>query len=71
VLEVLDAIDRVADEPLRREMKGRRAGDPPELVASNRRLVETLAWTPRFADIDVIVTHALDWERKLQGLQLA
>jgi UDP-glucose 4-epimerase len=71
VLEVLDAIDRVAEEPLNREMKGRRAGDPPELVASNRRLVETLAWTPRFADIDTIVTHALEWERKLQGLQLA
>ncbi len=71
VLEVLDAIDRVADRPVRREMKPRRAGDPPALVASNRRLVETLDWTPRFADIDVIVTHALQWERKLQGLELA
>jgi UDP-glucose 4-epimerase len=69
VLEVLDAVDRIADQPVRREMKGRRAGDPPELVASNRRLVETLDWIPRFADIDVIVTHALEWERKLQGLQ--
>ncbi|HET8534227.1 MAG TPA: UDP-glucose 4-epimerase GalE, partial [Sphingomicrobium sp.] len=46
VLEVLDAIDRVADAPVPREIKDRRAGDPPELVASNRRLVETLAWTP-------------------------
>jgi len=68
VLEVLDAVDRVAVRPVRRETKPRRTGDPPELVASNRRLVETLAWTPRFADIDVIVTHALQWERKLQGL---
>ncbi|MGN6155696.1 MAG: UDP-glucose 4-epimerase GalE [Sphingomicrobium sp.] len=69
VLEVLDSVDRVASEPVRREMKPRRAGDPPALVASNRRLVETLDWTPRFADIDVIVTHALEWERKLQGLR--
>jgi UDP-glucose 4-epimerase len=52
-------------------VKPRRAGDPPVLVASNRRLVETLGWTPRFADIDVIVTHALEWERKLQGLEFA
>jgi UDP-glucose 4-epimerase len=65
VLEVLDAVDRVADRPVRREMKPRRAGDPPMLVASNRRLVENLDWIPRFADIDTIVTHALDWERKL------
>ena len=71
VLEVLDALDRVLGRGIPREMKPRRAGDPPELVASNRRLVETLDWTPRFADIDVIVTHALEWERKLQGLQLA
>ncbi len=66
VLEVLDAVDRVAGEPIRREMRPRRAGDPPILVASNRRLVETLDWLPRFADIETIVTHALEWERKLQ-----
>ena len=68
VLEVLDALDRVLGREVPRELKGRRAGDPPELVASNRRLVETLDWSPRFADIDTIVTHALQWERKLQDM---
>jgi UDP-glucose 4-epimerase len=71
VLEVLDALDRVTGRPIRREMKPRRPGDPPVLVASNRRLVETLDWNPRFADIETIVTHALEWERKLQGLEIA
>jgi UDP-glucose 4-epimerase len=71
VLEVLDSVDRVAGRPVPRQMKPRRAGDAPVLVASNRRLVETLDWTPRYADIDVIVTHALQWERKLQGLRFA
>jgi UDP-glucose 4-epimerase len=65
VLEVLDALDRELNQPIRRETKPRRAGDPPALVASNRRLVETLDWTPRFADIGTIVRHALEWERKL------
>ena len=69
VLEVLDSVDRVTGREIPREMKPRRAGDPPELVASNRRLVETLDWSPRFADIDTIATHALQWERKLQGLK--
>jgi UDP-glucose 4-epimerase len=45
----------------------RRAGDPPLLVASNRALIETLAWEPRFADIETIITHALEWERTLQA----
>ena len=65
VLEVLNALDRELNQPIRREMKPRRAGDPPALVASNRRLVETLDWTPRFADIETLVRHALEWERKL------
>jgi UDP-glucose 4-epimerase len=66
VLEVLDALDRSLNHPVRREMKERRAGDPPALVAANGRLVETLEWTPQFADIGTIVNHALEWERKLQ-----
>jgi len=65
VLEVLDSVDKVNGAPLRREMGPRRAGDPPMLVSSNRRLVETVQWSPRFADIDTIVSHALAWERKL------
>ena len=67
VLEVLDALDRVLGKPVPRVVEGRRPGDPPQLVASNRALVETLDWTPRYADIDTIVTHALAWERSLQG----
>ncbi|MBA3834830.1 MAG: UDP-glucose 4-epimerase GalE [Sphingomonas sp.] len=65
VLEVLDALDREVNHEIRREMKPRRAGDPPELVASNRRLVETLEWSPRFNGIDTIIRHALQWERTL------
>ena len=55
VLEVLDALDRCAGKPIRRELKGRRAGDPPLLISSNEALLETLDWTPRFADIDTIL----------------
>ena len=65
VLEVLDALDRVLGKPVERREMPRRPGDAPELIASNRALVETLEWTPRFADIDTIVAHALEWERLL------
>jgi UDP-glucose 4-epimerase len=50
-------------------MKPRRAGDAPVLVAGNARLVEALAWTPRFNDIETIVRDALEWERKLEAIQ--
>jgi UDP-glucose 4-epimerase len=65
VLEVLDAVDRHTNMPVKRVMEGRRAGDPPELVAANKRLLDTLDWRPEFADIDRIVGDALAWERRL------
>ena len=67
VLEVLDALDKVVGHPIRREMKGRRAGDPPLLISSNKALTETLDWSARYADIDTILGHALAWERKLKS----
>ena len=66
VLEVLDAVDKASKAPIQRRMEGRRAGDPAVLVSSNSRIMNTLDWRPAFANIDHIVEHALDWERKLQ-----
>ena len=65
VLEVLDALDRVVGKPVPRRAMPRRPGDPPQLVASNRALRQVLDWSPKLADIDTIVTHALEWERML------
>ena len=67
VLEVLDAVDRVSGLAVERRIEGRRAGDPPALVASNERMLAALEWRPALDDIDTIVGHALAWERKLLG----
>ncbi|MDP3675087.1 MAG: UDP-glucose 4-epimerase GalE [Novosphingobium sp.] len=65
VLEVLDAVDRVTNLKLDRRMEPRRAGDSAALVSDNARILTTLPWQPRHADLDTIVAHALAWERKL------
>ncbi|HEX7858310.1 MAG TPA: UDP-glucose 4-epimerase GalE [Sphingobium sp.] len=65
VLEVLDAVDRVTNMSIDRRMEPPRAGDPPALVADNGRILSRLPWQPRHADLDMIVTHAVGWERKL------
>jgi UDP-glucose 4-epimerase len=67
VLEMLDALDEVNGTPVPRVIGPRRAGDPPQLVASNRRLVERLGWQPRFADSVTIIKSALEWERALSA----
>ena len=66
VLEVLDTLDRLLNQPIRREMKPRRAGDPPQLVSANAAIRRTLDWQPRYDDIRTIVGDALTWERHLR-----
>ncbi len=66
VQQVLDAVDRVTNMKLDRRIEGRRAGDGDCLIADNSRIMATLPWRPLYDDLDVIVTHALAWERQLE-----
>ena len=54
---------------IERKLSPRRAGDPDALISDNARIKSTLPWVPQYADLDVIVTHALQWERKLGELR--
>ena len=65
VLEVLDAVDRATNQTIARRLSARRAGDPDSLISDNQLIKATLPWEPKYADLDVIVSHALAWERKL------
>jgi UDP-glucose 4-epimerase len=65
VLEVLDAVDRVTNLKLSRVVAPRRAGDPAALISDPSRIRATLPWQPQYDDLDVIIAHALAWERSL------
>lgn len=65
VMQVLDAVDRVTNNKLIRNMEGRRAGDPDALIADNRAIIDRFGWQPKYDDLDTIVKHALAWERQL------
>lgn len=63
VREVLRMVEKVHGEPLAIREEPRRAGDPPELIAVASRIRNTLHWTPRYDDLETIVSSALSWER--------
>jgi len=67
VLEVIDSVRRVSGRDFPVEISGRRAGDPPALVANVDRIRSMLDWRPQFQDLDTIVAHAFAWERRLPG----
>ena len=66
MLELLDAVQRVSGRTLDIRARARRAGDVPVMIAAADRIQQTLAWTPRYDDIETIVAHALAWEEQLQ-----
>jgi len=61
VREVIAAVEKVSGKKVPAKESGRRAGDPPALVADARRAAEVLGWKPRLADIETIVEHAWRW----------
>ncbi|HKJ63029.1 MAG TPA: UDP-glucose 4-epimerase GalE, partial [Hyphomicrobiales bacterium] len=67
VLEVIETVKRISGVDFDARMAERRAGDPSELVAGTSLIRERLPWKPEFDDLDVIIEHALNWERKLKG----
>lgn len=71
VLEVLEAVNRVAQTTIDARRGPRRAGDPAALVAGSAKIRETLGWRPQHEDLDGIVRSALNWERGLERLQQA
>ena len=69
VLEVLDAVDRVTNRDLPRVEEGRRAGDVASLISDNSQILSETAWSPQYDDLETIVAHALQWERKLSEIR--
>lgn len=65
VLEVLKTAEKVAGKPLAIRYAPRRPGDLAAIAADSSKLRQLLNWQPRFDNLDTIVSHALNWERKL------
>ncbi len=65
VREVIDASVAVTGCDIKVVDADRRAGDPAKLVADSTRAKAGLGWQPQFADLDVIVEHAWQWEQVL------
>jgi UDP-glucose 4-epimerase len=65
VREVIDTVQRVSAKTFPVALQGRRAGDPASIVADAGRIKRVLGWVPACDNLDVIVTDALAWEKKL------
>ncbi|HPD15774.1 MAG TPA: UDP-glucose 4-epimerase GalE [Planctomycetota bacterium] len=62
VREVIATAERVTGLKATVMEEGRRAGDPPVLVADARRAAHVLGWTPKRPSLESIVADAWRWE---------
>ncbi len=63
VMDVIKTVKRVSGIDFPVTFTERRAGDPPEIVATGAKLRTLLGWVPAYDDLETIVAHALAWER--------
>lgn len=64
VLEVLAAAERVTGRSILRRIGGRRAGDPPALVADDTLAHSTIGWNPAHRSLDEIIDSAWAWRQR-------
>ena len=64
VFEVIAAASDSVGRPLEYRLEGRRAGDPPILVADASKARQILGWTPKLTNIGGIIDSAWVWHQK-------
>jgi UDP-glucose 4-epimerase len=65
VLEVIEAVKRIAGLNFEARNAPRRPGDPAAIIAAPDKIRATLGWQPKHDDLDTMVRQALAWERHL------
>lgn len=67
VRQVIEAAQLVTSKVLTAQVKSRRTGDPPVLVASADKARLELGWHPRYSDLHTILKHAWSWHLTLNS----
>lgn len=64
IKEICQAATKLIGRPISIRVGERRAGDPPILSASPRRIVRELNWSPRHSSLQEIISSAWEWKQK-------
>lgn len=65
VYEVINAVKKISGKNFEIHLSNRRLGDPPSIVADSQKIRKILGWQPSHDNLEKIVSHALNWEKKL------
>ncbi len=63
VREVIETARKVTGRPIQAVDAPRRAGDPPVLIASSKKIQDELGWHPLKAELSTMVADAWEWRQ--------
>ena len=70
VQEVIETAQKVTGRSINVKGAPRRDGDPPVLVADATLAKKELGWEPKYSDLETIISHAWEWEKKLAEMNI-
>ncbi len=65
VKEVIECVKSVSNTDFEVDVRPRRPGDPPQLVANSDAIRRLLNWQPQYNDLEMICRSACEWEKRL------
>ena len=65
VKEIIRIAETVTNTKIPYEIAGRRKGDPAQLIADNKIIMEKLNWSANYSDLNTIIKTAWEWEKRL------
>jgi UDP-glucose 4-epimerase len=65
VYEVIEAFNQIIQKPLAYQVKPRRTGDLPKMIAKVDGAFSLLDWKPAYNQLSAILEHAYNWEKSL------
>ncbi|QCX33917.1 UDP-glucose 4-epimerase GalE [Caloramator sp. E03] len=63
VKEVINSAEKVTGISIKKEVIGRREGDPAILIASSKKIEKDLNWKPKYTNIEDIIESAWKWHK--------
>lgn len=63
VKEVVDIARKVTGHEIPAELAPRREGDPAILIASSKKAINELGWTPKYNSLEQIIESAWNWHK--------
>ena len=68
IYEIIKSCEKVTNKKISFNIKNKRQGDPPVLVADNSKANKILNWEPIHKDIDSIIKTAWQWHLNFEKL---